>query len=317
MIALFVATMPTRPAQRNEAAERMAEIVTARRQLSDEKVAAENASRLFEDAILRRLYRRRLMRLALDIALLDKRLAAMVSANVALAQRYRLLTSMPGVGPVLAFTLIALLPELGQMSRRQVAELRTGRSARTHLPEGTHIVGQMGPTHCSFDHVVGAGEEWGRDVEAEGSGGLEVDNEIVPRGLLDRDLRGMRAAKNAVHKVRMASRNRRQIRAVGHQTSSLHHFTLAVDGGKSETSYEIGYSVWHSVEDWLGNDEKSIGAPCFYSFDLVGSVLDATNFDGVDLKVHARSSRTSFYRKRIARRQGLGVHQNSNSLRLG
>ena len=204
MIALFVATMPTRPAQRNEAAERMAEIVTARRQLSDEKVAAENASRLFEDAILRRLYRRRLMRLALDIALLDKRLAAMVSANVALAQRYRLLTSMPGVGPVLAFTLIALLPELGQMSRRQVAELRTGRSARTHLPEGTHIVGQMGPTHCSFDHVVGEGEEWGRDVEAEGSGGLEVDNEIVPRGLLDRDLRGMRAAKNAVHKVRMA-----------------------------------------------------------------------------------------------------------------
>jgi len=123
MIALFVATMPTRPAQRNEAAEQMAEIVTARRQLSDEKVAAENASRLFEDAILRRLYRRRLMRLALDIALLDKRLAAMVSANVALAQRYRLLTSMPGVGPVLAFTLIALLPELGQMSRRQVAAI--------------------------------------------------------------------------------------------------------------------------------------------------------------------------------------------------
>src|SRR3954463_3567964 len=123
MIALFVATMPTRPAQRNEAAERMAEIVTARRQLSDEKVAAENASRLFEDAILRRLYRRRLMRLALDIALLDKRLAPMGSAHVALAQRYRLLTSMPGVGPVLAFTLLALLPELGQMSRRQVAAI--------------------------------------------------------------------------------------------------------------------------------------------------------------------------------------------------
>ena len=101
----------------------MAEIVTARRQLGDEKVAAENASRLFEDAILRRLYRRRLMRLALDIALLDKRLAAMVSADVALAKRYRLLTSMPGVGPVLAFTLIALLPELGQMSRKQVAAI--------------------------------------------------------------------------------------------------------------------------------------------------------------------------------------------------
>src|SRR5262249_10078501 len=40
-----------------------------------------------------------------------------------LAQRYELLTSMPGVGPVLAFTLIALLPELGKMSRKQIAAL--------------------------------------------------------------------------------------------------------------------------------------------------------------------------------------------------
>ncbi len=123
MIALFVATMPTRPAQRNQAAERVAEVVTARRQLSDQKVAAENASRLFEDVSLRRLYRRRVARLALDIALLDKRLAEMVSADVVLAKRYRLLTSMPGVGPVLAFTLIAFLPELGQMSRKQVAAI--------------------------------------------------------------------------------------------------------------------------------------------------------------------------------------------------
>jgi transposase len=30
---------------------------------------------------------------------------------------------MPGVGAVLAFTLIALLPELGKMSRKQIAAL--------------------------------------------------------------------------------------------------------------------------------------------------------------------------------------------------
>src|SRR5262249_31241983 len=52
-----------------------------------------------------------------------KRLAEMVAANGALAQRYDLLTSMPGVGPVLAFTLIALWPELGKMSRKQIAAL--------------------------------------------------------------------------------------------------------------------------------------------------------------------------------------------------
>jgi transposase len=123
MIARFVATMPTRPAQRNEAAERLAELLTARRQLSDEKVAAQNASKLLEDSMLQRLYRRRITRLEADIVLLDRRLAEIVAANAALAQRYELLTSMPGVGPVLAVTLLALLPELGQMSRRQVAAL--------------------------------------------------------------------------------------------------------------------------------------------------------------------------------------------------
>ena len=123
MIALFVSIMPTRPAQRHVAAERLAEIVTARRQLSDEKVATENASRLFEDITLQRLYRRRITRLAADIVLLDNRLAEMVAADPALAQRYQLLISMPGVGAVLACTLIGLLPELGQMSRQQVAAL--------------------------------------------------------------------------------------------------------------------------------------------------------------------------------------------------
>jgi transposase len=123
MIARFVATMPTRPMQRNVAVERLAELLTARRQLSEEKVAAENGSKLLEDSMLQRLYRRRITRMEADIMLLDKRLADMVAADAALAQRYELLISMPGVGPVLACTLVALLPELGQMSRKQVAAL--------------------------------------------------------------------------------------------------------------------------------------------------------------------------------------------------
>src|SRR5437764_2643652 len=123
LIAEYVAIIPTRVVQRDAAVERLAEIVTMRRQLCDEHVAAENQAAHLEDAMLRRLSKRRQMRLEADIRLLDKRLAEMVAANVALAQRYELLISMPGVGPVLAFTLIALLPELGKMSRKQIAAL--------------------------------------------------------------------------------------------------------------------------------------------------------------------------------------------------
>src|SRR5258708_2841140 len=123
-IASFVTIMPTRRAQRRTpAAERLAEMLAIRRQLSTEKVAAENASRLLEDAMLQRLSRRRIVRLAADIDLLDKRMVEIVATDDALVHRYRLLTSTPGVGAVLACTLIALLPELGRMSRKQVAAL--------------------------------------------------------------------------------------------------------------------------------------------------------------------------------------------------
>ena len=61
MIASFVAIMPTQPAQpRAPAIERLTEILAVRRQISAEKVAAENASRLLEDAMLQRLSRRRI-----------------------------------------------------------------------------------------------------------------------------------------------------------------------------------------------------------------------------------------------------------------
>ena len=36
----------------------------------------------------------------------------------------KIATSMPGLGAVLTFTLIALLPELGKLSRKQIAVLR-------------------------------------------------------------------------------------------------------------------------------------------------------------------------------------------------
>lgn len=138
MIASFVAIMPTRPAQRaTPAAEQLVEILAVRRQLSAEKVAAENASRLLEDPMLRRLSRRRISRLAADIGLLDKRMVEMVASDAVLAHRYRLLTSMPGVGSLLACTLIALLPE--PQTGRCVGRRRALRLERYAQRKAVHL----------------------------------------------------------------------------------------------------------------------------------------------------------------------------------
>src|SRR3954469_1407799 len=80
MIASFVAVMPTRPAQRQAPMiEQLAAMLTVRRQLSEQKVATENASRLLEGAMLQRLSRRRIARLTADIDLLDQRLVEIVT----------------------------------------------------------------------------------------------------------------------------------------------------------------------------------------------------------------------------------------------
>lgn len=123
LIADYVAVMPTRAVERHPAIERLTETVTMRRQLCDEHVALENQARHLEDVFLQRIAKRRLARIEADIALLDKRLADLVAAQPGLAQRFRLLCSMPGVGATLAYTLLALLPELGQIGRKQIAAL--------------------------------------------------------------------------------------------------------------------------------------------------------------------------------------------------
>jgi transposase len=64
--------------------------------------------------------RRKTAKLAVDIDMLDRHLVEIVETDAALAHRYRPLTSMPGVGLVLACT---LLPKLGTMSPKQVAAL--------------------------------------------------------------------------------------------------------------------------------------------------------------------------------------------------
>ena len=123
LIAEYVAIMPTRVVRRDDAVEQLAEIITMRRQLCDEHAAAMNQAAHLEDPMLQRLSKRRLVRLEADILLLDKRLAELVAADPRLAHRYRLLVSMPGVGPILAYTLLAMLPELGQIDRKQIAAL--------------------------------------------------------------------------------------------------------------------------------------------------------------------------------------------------
>lgn len=123
VIARFVATIPDRTVEPNPRAEELAELVTMRRQLCEELTRAGNQASHARQAVVRRLCLRRAARLKADILALDQAIAQAVAADPDMARKNALLRSTPGVGPVFAHTLLALLPELGTLTNRQAAAL--------------------------------------------------------------------------------------------------------------------------------------------------------------------------------------------------
>jgi transposase len=103
--------------------DRLAEHLLVRRHTQDGITDCINQLEHLRDGRLRRLVTARKAALERALATLDQRLAELIAEHDDLIALGDQLRSVPGVGPVLATTLIALLPELGQLTRRQIAAL--------------------------------------------------------------------------------------------------------------------------------------------------------------------------------------------------
>jgi transposase len=111
------------PKSRPRSLDPLVELLNYRRRLSEWVVDCTNQLEHLKDKALRRATERRRASLGGEVTKLDKQLAVMLAASEPtndLAQRLR---GVPGVGPVLSATLVALLPELGTLSRRKIASL--------------------------------------------------------------------------------------------------------------------------------------------------------------------------------------------------
>lgn len=123
MIAAYAQAIPGTTYQPDPERELLAELATCRRQLLDEQTMVGNQAQALVDPELRRMARRRLDTIALLILRLDKRIADHIAASKALKTNDTLLRSIPGIGKVMAATLLAHMPELGALTRHQAAAL--------------------------------------------------------------------------------------------------------------------------------------------------------------------------------------------------
>lgn len=123
-IAEFARAYPQeRQLGRDPRRERLAEHLLVRRHTQEAIVDCINQLEHLRDGQLRRLVSARKASMERALATLDRQLARLVAEHDDLAELAERLCTMPAVGPVLATTLIALLPELGALTRRQIASL--------------------------------------------------------------------------------------------------------------------------------------------------------------------------------------------------
>lgn len=106
-----------------DAATRELQALVARRRQLVEMLTAETNRQRTAPAALRPQLEEHVRWLRRQLADLDRGLKAAVRASPAWRAQEDLLRSVPGVGPVLSATLLADVPELGTLSRQQVAAL--------------------------------------------------------------------------------------------------------------------------------------------------------------------------------------------------
>ena len=101
----------------------LSEFVTRRRQIVAMLVAERQRERRVSDRRVARSLARLIKALERELATLDQAIDEQVRACTACREREDLLSSVRGVGPVTARTLLAEMPELGSLDRRAIASL--------------------------------------------------------------------------------------------------------------------------------------------------------------------------------------------------
>lgn len=99
------------------------QLVSRRRQLVDLRTAEKNRLETISSQSVRKSIQQVINLLNKQIQRIENELAALLESNDDWSDKSQLLQSVPGLGPVAASTLLAELPELGQLNRQEVSAL--------------------------------------------------------------------------------------------------------------------------------------------------------------------------------------------------
>lgn len=170
---------PEGRAVRSAVLEDLAELVAARRALVRERTRMQNRQTAVHLTLLRRQAAQRLRQIEGQIKAIDEACRGLVAAEPALVRRLAILMSIPAIGEATAMTLLADMPELGQLDHKQAASLAglapvtrqsgkwTGKSfiqgGRAHLRQALYMPALVAlrynaPLKAKYRQLVAAGK---------------------------------------------------------------------------------------------------------------------------------------------------------------
>ena len=114
--------LQARPA-RSEILLELKELYVAREALVKDRTAARNRGKVLTLSLLKRQNAQRLEQIDRQIATVEAAILQIIAANMSLADRFAILTSIPGVSTITAFALLIAMPELGDLEASQAANL--------------------------------------------------------------------------------------------------------------------------------------------------------------------------------------------------
>lgn len=98
-------------------------LVTRRRQLLQLRVAEQNRCEAMESSIVRKSLLKTIKHFDVQLEIIEEAIAKLIESDEQWKNKSDLMQSVPGVGQVTASSLLAEVPEMGQLNRQQIASL--------------------------------------------------------------------------------------------------------------------------------------------------------------------------------------------------
>lgn len=111
------------PHQPSPARDAISQLTAQRRRVREEQSGLTSQLDTLAEPLVRRMVRARLATIARQVILLDREIARRIADDPEFTRTFRTLTAVKGVGPVLASSLIADMPELGRITGKAAAAL--------------------------------------------------------------------------------------------------------------------------------------------------------------------------------------------------